>query len=52
MQEDVGNEYDQTERFPTDVLEKTKSIAIDFAAAYHTYDAEEPLRYLENSVYD
>lgn len=43
------NEYDQTERFSSEELEATQMIAIEFVTAFHTYDADEPMAYLEQA---
>ena len=43
------NDYDQTENFSEKELEKSKRIAVEFATAFHTYNAEKPMEYLENA---
>ena len=43
------NDYDQTETFSEKELEKSKRIAVEFATAFHTYNAEKPMDYLENA---
>ena len=43
------NDYDQTEKFSEKELEKSKRIAVEFATAFHTYNAEKPMEYLENA---
>ena len=43
------NDYDQTEKFSEEDLEKSKKIAVEFAAAYHNYNADKPMEYLENA---
>ena len=43
------NDYDQTENFSEEELEKSKRIAVEFATAFHTYNAEKPMEYLENA---
>ena len=43
------NDYDQTENFSEKELEKSKKIAVEFATAFHTYNAEKPMEYLENA---
>ena len=43
------NDYDQTENFSEKELEKSKRIAVEFATAFHTYNAEKPMDYLENA---
>ncbi|MDE3841080.1 hypothetical protein C0966_17605 (plasmid) [Bacillus methanolicus] len=47
--DDQTNEYDQTEKFSEEELEATKKIAVQFAKAFHTYSADEPMKYLENA---
>ena len=47
--EDQTNEYDQTEKFSEEDLEKSKKIAIEFVTAYHSYNADKPMEYLENA---
>lgn len=44
-----GNEYDQTEQFTEEELSDTKDVAVGFASAFHTYDAEKPDFYLMNA---
>ncbi|MEJ9151655.1 MULTISPECIES: hypothetical protein [Bacillus] len=46
---DRTNEYDQTERFSEETLNEAKEIAVQFAKAFHTYSADEPMKYLENA---
>ena len=48
------NDYDQTENFSEKELEKSKKIAVEFATAFHNYNAEKPMEYLENAktLYD
>lgn len=46
---DQINEYDQTEHFSEETLNETKEIAVQFAKAFHTYSADEPMKYLENA---
>lgn len=43
------NDYDQTERFSEEQLKVTQNIAVDFTKAFHTYNADEPMQYLENA---
>lgn len=43
------NDYDQTESFSEKELGKSKRIAVEFATAFHTYNAEKPMDYLENA---
>ena len=43
------NDYDQTENFSEKELGKSKRIAVEFATAFHTYNAEKPMEYLENA---
>lgn len=43
------NEYDQTEHFSKKELATTKSIAIQFVTAFHSYNADQPQAYLEKS---
>lgn len=43
------NDYDQTENFSEKELGKSKRIAVEFATAFHTYNAEKPMDYLENA---
>ncbi|NKR09508.1 hypothetical protein, partial [Escherichia coli] len=47
--EQVENEFDQTEHFSEENLEETKEIAVDFVKAYHSYDSDNPSDYLENA---
>lgn len=47
--DDQTNEYDQTEHFSEETLNETKEIAVQFAKAFHTYSADEPMTYLENA---
>ena len=47
--DDQTNDYDQTENFSEKELEKSKKIAVEFATAFHTYNAEKPMEYLENA---
>ena len=47
--EDQMNDYDQTEKFSEEDLEKSKKTAVEFAAAYHNYNADRPMEYLENA---
>ena len=47
--EDQMNDYDQTEKFSEEDLEKSKKIAVEFATSYHNYNAERPMEYLENA---
>ncbi|WP_338473312.1 hypothetical protein R4Z10_21430 (plasmid) [Niallia sp. XMNu-256] len=47
--EDQINDYDQTEKFSQGDLEKSKKIAVEFATAYHNYNADRPMEYLENA---
>lgn len=46
---DQTNEYDQTEKFSEEELEATKKIAVQFATAFHTYNADKPMDYLEHA---
>ncbi|UQD53144.1 hypothetical protein C0971_14780 [Bacillus methanolicus] len=46
---DQINEYEQTEHFSEETLNETKEIAVQFAKAFHTYSADEPMKYLENA---
>ena len=46
--EDV-NQYDQTEHFSEEELEKTKKLAVEFVKAYHSYSVDEPMKYLETA---
>ena len=46
--EDQMNDYDQTEKFSEEDLEKSKKMAVEFATAYHNYNADRPMEYLEN----
>jgi flagellar basal body-associated protein FliL len=48
-EKDQKNEYDQTEQFSEDTLEKTKEIAVQFVTSFHTYNADKPMEYLENA---
>jgi hypothetical protein len=43
------DQYDQTEHFSNEDLEKTKEIADNFAKAFHLYNADQPMQYLENA---
>jgi hypothetical protein len=47
--EDQTNDYDQTEKFSEEELEKSKKIAAEFATAFHNYNADKPMEYLENA---
>ncbi|MFC3886246.1 hypothetical protein ACFOU2_23255 [Bacillus songklensis] len=47
--EDQTNDYDQTEKFLEETLETTKEIAVQFVTAFHTYNADKPMEYLEDS---
>ena len=47
--EDQMNDYDQTEKFSEEDLEKSKKMAVEFATAYHNYNADRPMEYLENA---
>lgn len=47
--EDQTNDYDQTEKFSEETLEATKEMAVQFVTAFHTYTADEPMKYLEDS---
>jgi hypothetical protein len=47
--DDQTNAYDQTEKFSEKDLEKSKKIAVEFATAFHTYNADKPMEYLENA---
>ena len=46
---DKSNEYDQTERFSEDQLTETEELAVEFVKVFHTYNADEPMQYLENA---
>ncbi|GIN41497.1 hypothetical protein [Heyndrickxia oleronia] len=46
---DGENEYDQTEKFSEEELEATKKLAVQFATAFHNYNADNPQGYLENA---
>lgn len=46
---DPKNDYDQTEKFSEETLEVMREIAVQFATAFHTYTADEPMKYLEES---
>lgn len=41
--------YNQTEQFSEEQMERSKDVAIKFVKAYHTYNAEKPMEYLENA---
>lgn len=47
--DEQANDYDQTENFSEKELGKSKRIAVEFATAFHTYNAEKPMDYLENA---
>ncbi|MFC3882023.1 hypothetical protein ACFOU2_00160 [Bacillus songklensis] len=47
--EDQNNDYDQTEKFSEETLEATREIAVQFVTAFHTYNADKPMKYLEDS---
>src|SRR4051812_6018623 len=47
--EDQTNDYDQNEKFSEEELEKSKKIAAEFATAFHNYNADKPMEYLENA---
>jgi hypothetical protein len=46
--EDV-NQYDQTEHFSEEELDKTKKLAVEFVKAFHSYSVDEPMKYLETA---
>ena len=48
-EENKKNEYDQTNKFSEEILENTKEIAVQFTTAFHTYNAAESMKYLENA---
>ena len=39
----------KSEKFSEEDLEKTKKMAVEFATAYHNYNADRPMEYLENA---
>lgn len=43
------NEFDQSEKFSDEDLGETKNIAVQFVTAFHTYNADQPMDYLENA---
>lgn len=43
------NEYDQTTKFSTRDLNRSKEVAVQFAKAYHTYNVDKPMEYLNNA---
>ena len=52
LEEDLAdnvNRYDQTEHFSNEQLEKTKEVAVNFVKSFHTYSADEPMKYLESA---
>ncbi|MDQ0862247.1 hypothetical protein [Bacillus sp. V2I10] len=48
-EEEEVNGYDQTEHFSEEELEDTKKIAVQFVTAFHTYNADKPMVYLDKS---
>lgn len=43
------NEYDQTEQFSKEQLDESKEVAISFTKEFHAYNADKPMKYLENA---
>ena len=47
--EDQTNDYDQIEKYSEEDLEKSKKIAAEFTTAFHNYNSDKPMEYLENA---
>jgi hypothetical protein len=43
------NEYDQNENFSEEELAKTQEVGVAFVKAFHAYNADDPMKYLEDA---
>ncbi|MCA1041994.1 hypothetical protein LCM00_21070 [Bacillus infantis] len=43
------NEYDQNENFSQEELAKTQEVGVAFVKAFHAYNADDPMKYLEDA---